>query len=1079
LGDISTGAASGVASEQSQAHGIFAQSVGGGGGSGILTGGLLFGSTKADGTQKGLAVTLGGTAGGGAGGDIFLGNGVLSDGTKAETSVTTVSDVSHGLFAQSVGGGGGVAGDLGGISTEEASDQWLAAIALGGTGEGAGDGGNVTIDDRRSTITTQGDGAFGILAQSVGGGGGEGGDAPSTSTSDAANAQLAINLGSGTGSSGDGGTVDVTTRGVSSSARRSLTTSGRASMAVFAQSIGGGGGKAANGATALSGTVTLGGAAGVSGDGGEVSIDVRNRTISTSAIKSPGIVGQSIGGGGGYAGNVVFGPVSKFGSGLDMGSGASDGSGSTVTLSLLNTNVSTKGKDSPGLFVQSVGGGGGVAGSVDGSASGALIGSAGGSGTAGSVEVTLDNSNVTTSGARSPAIFAQSVGGAGSTTASETMVSVQIDDDSMVQPASGSIGLYAQSSGDGRGPIEVVSYGGILGADSATEEAGPAVFLKDGTHNTILNLGGLNAILTVGEGSTDVTNSLIIVGDIQLASGGGVASSFTNNNIFVGDVVIEPVSGTLAPTAGRAAANALRTSVVNTESGIMDTTQVVADDFVNRGQVRLGGDGSIGTTHVIGNFTQTESGSLAIEIDPSRIGTGAQAIDRHFVSGEADISGLVDVSLVTTEQTVEGEQVLPIIVSDDDPEAEDLVEVAAVGEEVKSISVTPSVVAQYQLLKSAGQEISLAFDIDFANAQIMESVGVNQRALSSYLEALGSAGALDEQIALPLIEIGDIESYQDTIDTLSSEVFVDTQIASLYATGRFVEELMSCAVDSGNTQFFDDGQCVYARVRASRFERDETSSNLGFDQDSWSLSVGGQKRIDNGWTLGGGFAYQSSDLNVDQAASESDGDQVYGGLSLKRATGQLELGGALMAGYGSFDTTRNPFIGESVKSSQDSWALSGRLRAVYLYERGDTYIKPRIDFGIDHIGVGDFSEKGDSPVRLDVDSTSETYFTITPAIEAGGDYALSNGVIVRPRATLGITQFLGDPSASATARFAENGSTRASFTTETDIDSTRVNIAAGVDVFAQAGWVVRAEAFASLSDNTDAYGASLKVEIPF
>ena len=68
------------------------------------------------------------------------------------------------FLAQSVGGGGGirrVSSDLGS----------LANLALGGSGGAGGNGGDVNVNVT-GTIETYGDGAYGVLAQSVGGGGG-------------------------------------------------------------------------------------------------------------------------------------------------------------------------------------------------------------------------------------------------------------------------------------------------------------------------------------------------------------------------------------------------------------------------------------------------------------------------------------------------------------------------------------------------------------------------------------------------------------------------------------------------------------------------------------------------------------------------------------------------------------------------------------------------------------------------------------------------------------------------------------------------------------------------------------------
>ncbi len=91
------------------------------------------------------------------------------------------------MLAQSVGGGGGNGGDVLTVST-------IASIGIGGNAANGGDGGTVCVDNtgtncddvdgngnrtgpagQAATITTTGNYAAGLVAQSIGGGGGNGG----------------------------------------------------------------------------------------------------------------------------------------------------------------------------------------------------------------------------------------------------------------------------------------------------------------------------------------------------------------------------------------------------------------------------------------------------------------------------------------------------------------------------------------------------------------------------------------------------------------------------------------------------------------------------------------------------------------------------------------------------------------------------------------------------------------------------------------------------------------------------------------------------------------------------------------
>src|SRR5690606_20320440 len=108
---------------------------------------------------------------GGKGG--AAGNGNTISLTSSGT-IHTVGNQSYGVFAQSVGGGGGSGGSA--LTTgAEGVGAYTLGLSLGGSGGGGGNGGTVGLALKNDSITTEGGGSYGVLAQSVGGGGGEGG----------------------------------------------------------------------------------------------------------------------------------------------------------------------------------------------------------------------------------------------------------------------------------------------------------------------------------------------------------------------------------------------------------------------------------------------------------------------------------------------------------------------------------------------------------------------------------------------------------------------------------------------------------------------------------------------------------------------------------------------------------------------------------------------------------------------------------------------------------------------------------------------------------------------------------------
>ncbi|MFM5924510.1 MAG: hypothetical protein ACKOPG_10025 [Novosphingobium sp.] len=373
-GTVNVTSSATVITRNNDARGIFAQSVGGGGGNANVSSGL---------------VSVGGKGGTGANG------GAVTVTLGSASVVSTSGKGADAVYAQSIGGGGGAGGASSGL------------VALGGEGTLGGNGGTVTVSNAGAIYT---DGAYsrGLFVQSVGGGGGSGGDAKG----------LAAIGGSGSIAS-NGGTVTATNSG-------SITTTRNMATAMQVQSIGGGGG---DGGTTGSVLFAIGGTGGAGGAGGVVTANLSG-SLTTGGADSHGLLVQSVGGGGGNGGAATS--TSLF-AGLALGgNGAGGGNGGTVTANFTPTSrlvagvptlfdplISTAGDRSRGIYLQSVGGGGGnggLASSVTLGAFGAVSIAVGGSasdGGAGGVVNANGNVVISTAGDNSEGFFAQSVGGGG------------------------------------------------------------------------------------------------------------------------------------------------------------------------------------------------------------------------------------------------------------------------------------------------------------------------------------------------------------------------------------------------------------------------------------------------------------------------------------------------------------------------------------------------------------------------------------------------------------------------------------------------------------------------------------------
>ena len=581
----------GIVTHGDHSFGIFAQSVGGGGGAGgdsiAATGNISLPDdpSGAGGANEQVEVSIDfALALGGAGGDGNNGGAVA---VANDGSIDTSGVGAHGILAQSIGGGGGVGGDARSmtLSIDPSNSGLFPAepppslnsiekavnISIGGRAGGGNDGGRVHVLNRADIVTRDAD-AYGIFVQSVGGGGGAGGsgyhgldwaelgvpedfvDLWEELSPIEAESDYQIVVGGSGGSSGDGARVEVIHEG-------DIATLGDGSFGILAQSVGAGGGTGGVGAAGEEGTVGIGGGGGAAGNGGAVDITVTGN-IDTFGAAAYGILAQSIGGGGGLAGNVDRG-VESFGSSLDFNldfgrDGGSAGNGGSVTIESTG-GITTRGSGAYGIFAQSVGGGGGIAGDV---VSG-FAGSVGGDGAGG--DVTVNHSgDVRTFGDAAHGIFAQSAGGGSDFITRQTTslvgdfyqlardelgdvifgsealddlddrggdVFVTVDGNILAHGADAH-GILAQSRGDdGNGNIAITVDGGLVRGGTG---AGAGLYFMDGAVNTLENrgtittMGGIDgsAIRATG-GSETIHNYGTISGAVDLGEG---SNTFTNHS---------------------------------------------------------------------------------------------------------------------------------------------------------------------------------------------------------------------------------------------------------------------------------------------------------------------------------------------------------------------------------------------------------------------------------------------------------------------------------------------------------------------------------------------------------------------
>ncbi len=520
--------------------GLLAQSLGGNGGGGGSASMFVIGPNGGAGQAGGTAGTVSATGG------------LLT--VNAGQAVAAAHTFAPGILLQSIGGGGGSGSAAKGV------------FAVGGDG-GNGVSGNSATMDLQANVTNVGDHSDAIMVQSIGGGGGKGGDATGTS------ALVQMTVGGTGGGGGDGGYAAAQLRSGSA-----ITTDGIHANGLLVQSVGGGGG---SGGAAYSqsysgffgAAVAVGGSGGAGGNGqtvGLISPDAVTSAgrISTYGADSYGILGQSIGGGGGVGGastasskTYSTGDYGGLSLALSLGgTGGAGGNGGDVTIA--NSGLITSfGPGSAGMVGQSIGGGGGTGGDSSSAATASggqfdfaasvAVGGAGGVAGDGGVANVVNNGTIVAAGAFSSGLQVQSIGGGGGNGGSGSATSSASGKDLKL---SLSVGAGAKGGGAGDGYA-------VTGTNNGT-----IITLGDSSHGISaqsIGGGGGNGGGGAASGNSEISADLAIGG----AGGAGGNAYHANGDQQVGVTTANNGSGAVILTYG-ADANAILAQSIGGGGGV-------------------------------------------------------------------------------------------------------------------------------------------------------------------------------------------------------------------------------------------------------------------------------------------------------------------------------------------------------------------------------------------------------------------------------------------------------------------------------------------------------------------------------
>ena len=996
-----------------RAYGIAAQSIGAGGGSGgaanAAANSVLGGPTQNNegatvSSTYAATVAVGGSGGAaGNGGDITVNN---------TAAILTAGYGAHAILAQSIGAGGGVGAE----GTVNNTTTLGLGVGYSGSGGASGGGGNVTVTS--SSLTTLGDDAYGILAQSIGGGGGNA--SAGCSNSGAAGVQgysatacfgntntgvggsaapwndsssISLNVGGKNGASGNGLNVAVTENGA-------IVTTGNRSFGIVAQSIGSGGGIATAAAQNIFGTSVSPTPGANSSTGAPVTVTLTSSgSITTSGAGAWGILAQSIGGGGGFSGDPSL-PFALPAANTLPQTGSGNAFGNSVTVNVAG-DITTTGSNAHGIFAQSIGGSGGIVAGCCNSRTAQLI--------AGNTAQFRGTSNSTYWGSGGPINITQSSGSTIKTS------------------GPGSVAIIAQSSGTSGSvnPINVTIGGMVLGGTMSGYSGGSGsvgaagIFVNGGCSATGQSGCANNAIVVNAGASVGTVDG--VIGTAMLSTYG--LTDVSNTGTITGSINLGSTPGT----------------ITNNSGGQLNTgPTVVVSTLSNSGMVNVYGPNTIGTTDLTGAFTQTSGGTLQADINV----LASPKVDLLNVSSNATVGGTVAPvasALLPGSYTV------------------------LTADSLSSSAAAASALLFNWTLNATSTSLSLSPSANFTPSAV--SLTSSEASLAGYLTtAWNNSDSQFARLFGTMSQMTSGSSYTSMLDTLSPKAVMALPTALANSSGTVLGASMSCPVFYDAGTVLGEDNCVWAKFSGGQTSQYEANDTNGYRVAGTVFRVGAQHAIAPNLYLGGAFGFGQA-WGTMNGGSEGSGQTFDGSVAVKYTMGPWLVGGSFGIASGSYKNQQLvalpaagtvPASTALVQSKPDIILVGGRLRGAYDFAFSDWYVRPYADLDVVYSNVPGFDETGQGSYRLSVNGSSKTSVVFSPMVELGGRHDIDKDTILRPYVAVGLSVV---PNNTRTVDASFIGALPGDGTFQTLIRSPDVlgNVELGVQLYRVNGFEVRAE----------------------
>ncbi|MEO7933116.1 MAG: autotransporter outer membrane beta-barrel domain-containing protein [Chthoniobacterales bacterium] len=1044
-GDVTVNNTGGIEVFGEKAYGIYAQSVGGGGGDGgmsIVTSRDLRKNPQADMKGSSSQLSLGGAGGDGAdSGNVLI---------QHDGNIISHGDNSYGIFAQSVSGGGG------NVGLTEKNPAWMAgdfdiSTLIGGQSGSNGIAGTVTINTKGS-ITMLGKNSFAQLGQSINGGGGnvdlfldfsehavalgDNGVAvppgPGTAEDSKVLLQSKVKLGSESQLNNAGSAILSTHVG-------DLVTQGKSSVGSLIQSIGGGGGNHTSDLKVDTNAIvnlalSLGGKDSTNNSGGAVSLD-RAGNILTTGSRSPGSVVQSIGGGGGnLAASVTRVPapalpkITKSRSltprilppvppGITTANGTLGADNGTLSnggdMNVSNAgDVQTMGKNSYALLVQSVGGGGGKLDLTGFDAAKIALGGTNGSSGNGGAIVLNNTGDIMTSGPRANGIIAQSIGGGGGAVFTDTTanrIKLQLRSDNTgnggdvllnqlgnVQvDGTDSVGIFLQSIGGGGGSVDRIfsDTAGGAGNSGAVTLLLKGDVAAGGFHGTGIfaqsrSMGGQGNILI-----SSAWDHFIYAGakGVAVQISGGSHNEFINRGLVSefdgvkGWSVIGGYRREMVDNYGTMIGQVDLGKSINGFTNHSNATLIPGPLFLLGAPTNLLLNEGVMITGGVNNAQHTDVTGSFVQTDRGvtfgELDFARSELDQYYLTGTAKLAGEMNISLLNPQLVPAGHFQKVLYHA-----------VRGVTDDGMFLTTAPSVVINYDILYPDKETAVLDFNVDFS---LGGALGRNLRSVGDYINRIQNAGsskALADTI-VKLLYDPTIQAYKESLSQLAPDIYGEHQADLIRGSERFNQ----LTLEGGNYRFDAHGRLLWFNLENQDTLHRSYVDYKAVRQTAERAAVGIEQEFNDHWTAGLAFSVEKNEASGYNGLWTSDGTTEHLGAVLKKQIGATEFAGVVSYSWNQTDTERQGRVTTHFTTdvTRDIEAFNAMLRASHVFDLRSFYLKPIIDVGYTYLMTNAATEKNGGATSLTLRNYDESHYWTRPALEFGNVFTFADRSTLR------------------------------------------------------------------------------------